>query len=98
LNGQLDDHSVRDLTLGRNQAHSNRATDQARDIINAKPLHQLRAMRFNRLHTQLKLMGDFLGAVTFRDQLQDFPLTMGQIVGRFGSLADAMDIISDHLS
>ena len=49
------------LDVGRDQPGPNREANQAWDVMNAQPLHQLQSMRFNRLNANLQVGRDFLG-------------------------------------
>jgi len=42
--------------------------------MNIQPLHDLGAVRFDRLDADAKLLGDLFGRMTLGDQLQDFAL------------------------
>ena len=43
--------------------------------------HQVRAVVVHRLHADAELGGDFLGAMAFGDELEDFAFTVGEKIG-----------------
>src|SRR4030042_3044481 len=52
--------------------------DQLGDALNAQLLHQLTAMPFDGLGADVQISCNHLRRSTFRDQLEHFPLSLGQ--------------------
>jgi len=77
---------------------------QPRHVVDPKSIHDLGAMGFHRLRTQLQANGDLLGGVTFGDELEDLelpwsePLRGGSVTrtARSGHRADPWDDLIDE--
>src|SRR6266566_4074957 len=54
---------------------------QARDVVDAQPVHESLAMSLDGLDAEAQLGGDLLVGFAFGDQLQDFGLAWGQQIG-----------------
>jgi hypothetical protein len=61
-----------------NHTLTNRIQNQLRNRMQIQLLHQISAMRLNRIQTEIENIRDLLVASTFRDQLQNLPLARGQ--------------------
>src|SRR5690606_24717662 len=63
---------------GLDHAAQNGVSDQARNIVDAEPLHNPCSMRFGGFDTQIQHRRDTLGRVPFSNQLQHLPFTICQ--------------------
>ncbi len=64
--------------FGFNQPDFKRVTRETRDIVEIKFPHQVGAVIVNGLNADSQFRGDFLGAMTFGNKLQNFAFTIRQ--------------------
>ena len=71
-----------------NDAHADGITCQAGDVVDVEGLHQLAAIGLGRLGADAQVLGNLLGRVPFRDQLEYFALARCQTFQRRQLLTD----------
>jgi hypothetical protein len=59
--------------------------------------HNVRAMRFRRLHADSQSHGDFLAALAFREQLDDFTLARGQPAAQDGHVVRDRILLAESI-
>ena len=91
------------LAIKCRQPYANGVPCESRLVMDAKTVHKLLAMGIDRVDTEVQPSGYVLHRVSFRDQLQDFPLTRRQEHGgldfprRSSVLArETAQVISQH--
>src|SRR5205823_14636921 len=66
---------------GKDETSPDRIADEARTIMDPEFSHNSTSMRLDRVEADPHDVGDLLCRFTFGDQLQDFALPRGEIVG-----------------
>ena len=80
----------------------NGVLNQLRFVVNVELAHQVELVRFNGLHTQIEIAGDFFHRVAFGEHLQHFALARGErrktrhTVGGLDAGAEIVDELRQH--
>src|SRR5579862_2052087 len=67
-----------------NDSGANRVANETGDVVQAKPPHDLGAVRLDGFHAQVQVARDALGGVTFGDELQNLSLARRERLGARG--------------
>ena len=79
------------------QSVTDGVANQSGDVVDVESLHQLRAVRFDRLDAQVQGVRDLLGGIAFGDHLQNFAVPRRQSIDWLALAADATNIVIDEL-
>src|SRR3990172_9935894 len=77
------------LPLAADQPDADRVAREARHVVDVEPVHELRAVRLDRLHRDVQPLGDLARGAALRDALQDLALPPGEHGARAGMLEPA---------